>query len=271
MYTKKLSVIACFVALSLLTIFFFVASQSAGRQKSQKERELQLLRAELSGKDAEIAEVKRQQEDSLKSLRDKVAELEATAGSLQSTNESLEASLKSQEETVRALTEKNEALLKDREALMEDNLEKSQNVTDLEKKVAELEAGKRELAQRLQAIESKKSEESRAPKPPVRSAYELRYDTAPPVNKAKLGKVLVQKSSGRSAQVQHVNEVYRFVILNAGSREGLRNGSVVNIIRGEEIIAKAVVEKLKQDLSAAVLLPEWSREPVQVGDFITQF
>ena len=103
------------------------------------------------------------------------------------------------------------------------------------------------------------------------TVYELRYNAPPVIDSAKLGKVLVQKSSGRTAQVQHVNDVYSFVIINAGSSEGLRSGSVINVIRNDQIIAKAVVEKLKPDLSAAVLIPEWSREHVQVGDFITQF
>lgn len=261
--------IAGYLGLSIVTLFFFFSSQSDHRRLVQKDRELQEALVKLSGKDAEIAEVQRQHAEAEKALNERVLSLESSVNSLESNKASLEASLKAQEENLKALTEKNEALLKDREALMEDNLERSQNMTDLEKKIAELEAGRQELLEKIKNLESKKAEPEKKEKTKV--VHELRYDAPPALNAAKVGKVIVQKSTGRSAQVQHVNDIYQFVVINAGSRDGLRSGSVINVIREDRIIAKAVVEKLKPDLSAALLQPEWTLEPVQAGDFVTQF
>lgn len=269
LYTKKLSIIAGFVGLSVVTLFLFVSSQSEHRRSVQKDRELQEVLAKLNDKDAEIAEIHRQHAEAEKALSERVVSLESSVSSLQSDKAVLEASLKVQEENLKALAEKNEALLKDREALMEDNLERSQNMTDLQKKIADLEAGRQELLDKIKDLDSKKVAPIKKERPDV--AHELRYDAPPTLNVGKVGKIIVQKSTGRSAQVQHVNDVYKFFIINAGSRDGLRSGSVINVIRQDRIIAKAVVEKLKPDLSAALLLPEWTFEPVQAGDFVTQF
>lgn len=269
MYTKRLAVLAGFIVLSILTAFLFISSQSEHRQRIQKNEELQEALGKLDAKDAEIAEILKQRGEMETALNEKIALLESSVSSLQSENATFETSLKAQEENLRQLNDKNATLLKDREALMDDNLEKSENVTVLEKKIAALETGRLELLDKIKDLESKKVGPSQKEKPNV--VHELRYDAPPVLNVAKTGKILVQKSTGRSAQVQHVNDIYQFVIINAGSRDGLRGGSVINVIREDRIIAKAVVEKLKPDLSAALLLPEWTLEPVQVGDFITQF
>lgn len=269
MYTKKLSVIAGFVGLSILVLVFFVSSQSDRRKVVQKDKELQGVLVKLNGKDAEIAEVQRQHADAQKVLNERIISLESSVSSLESDKVSLETSLKAQEESLKALAEKNEALLKDREALMEDNLERSQVVTDLEKKITDLEAARQELLDKIKDLENKKAEPEKKEKTKV--VHELRYDAPPALNPAKVGKIIIQKSTGRSAQVQHVNDIYQFVVINAGSRDGLRSGSVINVVREDRIIAKAVVEKLKPDLSAALLLPEWTLESIQAGDFVTQF
>ena len=274
MYIKRLAIIAGPVALLVLALFFFQSSFSERRTRIQKEKALVESLSRLSEKETEILELKKQREEAEKILNEKAVSLESALSTLQGENDSLRASLKAQEEHVRALTDKQIALEKDRAALMEDNLERSQNVTILEKRITELESGRQELLGKIKDLENSKpsGEDRSANKGRSGVSGELRYEAPTPViDPAKLGKVLVQKSTGRSAQVQHVNDVYQFVVLNAGSHDGLRKGSVINVIRADRIIAKAIVEKLKPDLSAALLVPESTLEPVQPGDFVTQF
>lgn len=268
MYSKRLAIIAGPIAVLLISLFFFQSSFSERRLRIQKEKALTESLAKLGESEAQITELKRQREEVEATFKEKISGLETSVKSLEERNASLETALKEQENAVRSLTDKTAEMEKQKQALMEDNLDKSQDVTDLEKKIADLESGRQELLAKIKDLEGKKTS---APKVSKSVHQELRYEPPAALNPAKVGKVLVQKSTGRSAQVQHVNEVYNFIVINAGSRDGLKNGSVINVIREDRIIAKAVVEKLKPDLSAALLVPESTLEAVQAGDFVTQF
>ncbi len=270
MYTKKVAIIAVPVALLIVSLFFFQTSFSERRLRIQKEKALSESLSKLGEKDAQINELKDKRDEMERALNEKIASLETSVNDLKTQNVALETSQKSQEESIRSLTEKITALEKQKEALMDDNLDKSQEVTDLEKKIAELESGRSELFDKIKDLEGKKTEPAKKERP-ARVVNELRYEAPPVIDAARLGKILVQKSTGKSAQVQHVNKIYQFIIINAGSHDGLRSGSVINVIHGDQIIGKALVQKLKPDLSAAVLLPEWSTATVEVGDFVSQF
>ena len=140
LYTRRLSVIAGFIGLSVITLFLFISSQTERASRIKKDRELQQALVTLSGKDAEIAEIQKQRAEAEKALNEKITQLESSVSTLGSQNASLQASLNAQEENLKVLTQKNDSLLKDKEALMEDNLDKSEDVTNLEKKIAYLQA-----------------------------------------------------------------------------------------------------------------------------------
>ena len=269
MYSKRLAIIAGPIAVLLISLFFFQSSFSERRLRIQKEKALTESLAKLNESEAQITELKRQREELEATFKEKISGLETSVKSLEDRNASLEAALKEQETSVRTLTDKTSELEKQKQALMEDNLDKSQNVTDLEKKITDLESGREELLAKIKELEGKKA--AAPPKAAKSVNQELRYEPPAALNPSKVGKILIQKSTGRSAQIQHVNEVYDFIVINAGAKDGLKNGSVINVIREDRIIAKAVVEKLKPDLSAALLVPESKLEAVQVGDFVTQF
>mgnify|MGYP001593397747 FL=1 len=68
-----------------------------------------------------------------------------------------------------------------------------------------------------------------------------------------------------------MHQVYDFVVIDAGERDGIREGSVMNIVRRNALIGKAVVRHARPGVSAAVLLPEWKKALVEKGDLITKF
>ena len=84
-----------------------------------------------------------------------------------------------------------------------------------------------------------------------------------------LGRIIVHASTHEAARVENVNPLYGFIVLSAGTNDGLRKDSVVNITRNNRLIAKAVVKKAREDVSSAVTLPEWTREEIRVGDLIS--
>ena len=86
-----------------------------------------------------------------------------------------------------------------------------------------------------------------------------------PVN---LGKIVVQKSTSVAARVEYINMLYGFVVIGAGSNDGLRQDMLVNITHDNRFVARAVVKKLRDNQSSATLLPEWMRGEIKVGDIV---
>ena len=44
---------------------------------------------------------------------------------------------------------------------------------------------------------------------------------------------------------------------------------VLNVLREDRLIAKVVVQKMRNNAAAAVMVPEWTKEDIQVGDTIS--
>jgi hypothetical protein len=84
-----------------------------------------------------------------------------------------------------------------------------------------------------------------------------------------LGRVIVHPATNEAARVEHVNPLYGFIVMSAGTADGIGKDSVVNITRNNRLIAKAVVKKAREDVASAVTLPEWTREEIRVGDLIS--
>jgi hypothetical protein len=84
-----------------------------------------------------------------------------------------------------------------------------------------------------------------------------------------LGRIIVHPTTHEAARVEHVNPLYGFIVLSAGTNDGLQKDSVVNITRNNRLVAKAVVKKVREDAASAVTLPEWTREEIRVGDLIS--
>jgi hypothetical protein len=148
--------------------------------------------------------------------------------------------------------------------------EKERKIAELYKKLKSLENDKVDLLDMLNKLQSEKV--SPPPSSGASSPYASGVSQADPqVDAVKLGKIVVQRASGRAARVEHVDKVYGFLVVNAGSEDGLRSDAVLNILRNNELIGKAVVQKVRRTVSAAVILPEWTKDEVRVGDFISKY
>jgi hypothetical protein len=204
------------------------------------------------------------------------AELESVH--LQKTAE-LELKLKEIEESGRFMSDRVEELVREKEGLALDNLEKEKKISDLTKKIHKIELDRIDLQVQLKKLTEEKpvSYSSGARETPYRKHNDSVVSAAgefaetPQIDPVKLGKIVVQKSSGYAARVERVDVVYGFIVVNAGTRDGLKNGTVLNVIRDKRLIGRAVVEKARDKTSAAILLPEWTTEKVEAGDFVSKF
>ena len=258
MNTKQIQLAVAVVVFLLLGGLFFLYFSEHG-QRIQKEQELKSKIMELNA-----------MQQAIDTLTKKKADIEA---SLNAKISSLESTIKENEESAKALTERVQALEKEKTSVMDDNLEKTKTVEDLNKKISDLEESKTELFNKIMELEEQLGgqEKPEEKKKIENTPYGVHPMTSPKMDAVNLGKIIVQKSSGHAAQVSQVNPVYNFIVINVGQRDGVEEGTVINIVRDDHLIGKAVVQKARSTVAAAILLPEWTKEPIEPGDFVTRF
>lgn len=252
----------------ILSFFFFSLYSSATNEKKlriQKEAELSQKLMELGELQKQIATLNEQKEATTAELEGKQKELQGAQKKLRDLEGQLETQSQEFEE---AKTVNNN--------LAHELSESKSSIDTLTKKIKSLEADRANLQDTIKHYEEERAaqtQEAEAKKvteeepAPVQNEEEIiqSFDTV------KLGKIVVQKDSGKAVRVQMVNPMYGFIIVNAGKHDGLVKNTVINIVRNNKIIGKAVVEKLKDSTAAAVTMPEWNKEDIKVGDMISRF
>ena len=75
--------------------------------------------------------------------------------------------------------------------------------------------------------------------------------------------------AGRTeARVIEYNKTYNYITLNLGARDGLYPDMLLNILRNGRLVAQARVRQLRDDVSAAAILPEFRTSDVRPGDVV---
>ena len=82
-----------------------------------------------------------------------------------------------------------------------------------------------------------------------------------------LERVLVSSDGASPLQgrVISVHPEWNFVVIDLGW-DAVKIGDTVSILRNEELLAKAKVERVQEGVSAAAILPEWDAAGVEVND-----
>ena len=251
---KNKSLIKIVAGVLVLGGVLFVLFGAVGAEKKirlQKEKELSKTMAELTQTQMQFAELNKQKKD-----------LEAQVKTVQA---SLEGLTKQYDEKIKAINGNVESLTKDNEELAKDKESSLKKIDELTKRIEGLETEKYDLITKIKALQSSGPVAAATPSVSGISTSQAaaEEDSVP------LGNIVVQKSTGKPAQVDQVDSVYGFVIVSAGARDGLKKDSILNIARNRQLVAKAVVEKVQDNVSAAVILPEWSKSDVRVGDAVT--
>lgn len=66
-------------------------------------------------------------------------------------------------------------------------------------------------------------------------------------------------------RVLSVHPEWNFVVIDLGW-DAVKIGDTVSILRNEELLAKARVERVQEGVSAAAIMPEWNAAEIQVND-----
>lgn len=247
------ALIAILAVLSLNT-----SREKEKRLRVQKELELSNRMIELAEKEATISDLLKQKVELEQRLVDKISEMEAAVRNQQSINEA-------QKRQIDTAVAESGSLKKEID-------DKNRKINELLRRIDALESDKADLVAALKKLETERPAAEQA----VDGGFRPSYASGPAVPQAgtsavQLGDIVVRKSSGGAAQVQHINPVYGFVVINAGSSDGIKPQDVINILRDDKLIARAVVQKTRGDIAAALLLPEWTNGEVRPGDTVSRY
>ena len=248
--------IAVTLIFSLMAFLFY---SEVGKEKSlriKKETELSAKLVELVEIQAKLTKLTAEKNETESKLSDKIA--------------SLESAMKDSDLTIKSQAEKMDALAEENGALKKEIEEGERRAADLAAKTRALEADKAELSEKIKSLEASKLA-AVSPEPVNSSDAATDITWTADMDTVDLGKIVIQKSSGKAAVVQHVDSLYGFIVISAGREDGLSNNAVVNILRNKQMIGKAVVQKTETSLSAAVILPRWTKGEVREGDVISRF
>lgn len=258
---------------ALFSVVILVAGVGLYLLYSSKETERNLRMEKemlLGSKTTELTQTQAQ----LASLTE---EKRAAEEALNSKIESLNSLIKDYDENIRSQSGKIDSLAADNDSLRRERESLQRQIDSLSQKIQALESERSNLTEKIRREGA--GRRSAADTSSDGRGYE---DDAPQVSTmappafteteaVQLGNIVMQQSSGSAVAVQSVNRLYGFLVLNAGSNDGLEKDLVVNIVRDKQLIGKAVVQKVQDNVSAAMILPEYTRQEVRVGDLITQF
>ncbi len=273
-----------FFFVSLILIFllstYWIYSWKETERKLRMQKEL-----ELSDRVSELA----QTQDKISDLSNKLSDLSKKKDEIEtrliSKIAAFEASSRDYDMTIKGQTEKLNAMNQENDSLKNEIQEKDKMFADLSKKVYRLNAQKAVLSDKIQDLEKNLEmlkEEARKAQEAQKAAVTSKVENPeslngadltwiPDVNTVDLGKIVIQELSGHAAQVQHVDGEFGFIVINAGTDEGLKYNSAVNILRDNKLIGKAVVQKARSNVCTAIIIPQFTKEKVMEGDVISVF
>lgn len=83
-----------------------------------------------------------------------------------------------------------------------------------------------------------------------------------------LGKIVVAAKAALKGKVLVVNREFEFIVVNLGSKDNLEMGAVLAVYRENNLIGRAKVEKVYENMSAATILHELRWDEISEGDIV---
>lgn len=91
----------------------------------------------------------------------------------------------------------------------------------------------------------------------------------PESDAVQLERVVISRGAGQPliGRVVSIDQEWRFVVISLGW-DTVKIGDTVSILRNDQLLAKARIERVQERVAAASLLPDWQDVQVQVNDVV---
>lgn len=255
-----------------------VLQQQEQERRLAKERELELAVAEnhsLERQVQDLQQTKTRLEEDASQLRQELEGVQVELVKAVTAQETLTRSMEAREREVGQLTQNLEKALEESQRLASELSTLNSEREQMQQKLSALESSKNELEAKVQELSARPTVE--LDKVVVTdTASGFSSTEAPPAalltpsynNSASSTNAGSPSNSSLSGQVVVINREYDFVVINLGRNHGLSIGQEFQIVRGGEVLGRAKVEKVYDELSAAAILPESQKDSIQEGDSV---
>jgi hypothetical protein len=146
----------------------------------------------------------------------------------------------------------------------------------LEEKVKNLEVKSRGLEAKVQGIElgtivvSPEAKLSATKAKKTKEVKKAVKKAAPVKEEAKKSAAPVAAAAKLEGNILVVNKDYNFVVINLGSKEGVKAGNVFGVYHNDKYMGEVKVEKVHESMSAAGLASNNMKDVINEGDKVVQ-
>lgn len=226
-----------------------------------KEKELLLIKAEKDDLEQRLSEVIANEEQMRARLLKAEAQLEQTAKALAQELQVKDALAKSIDERQREI----DRLGRDLQQMRSERATLVEEVSHLKEEQQQLERQFAEAQQDKEELEAQMRQQLAQPSLELDKVVVTKLGPAP-ASIAVRG--TASNASVAEGQVVVVNREYDFIVMNLGRNQGLQVGQELEILREGQLMGRAKVEKVYEELAAAALLSESDADAIREGDLV---
>ena len=210
-----------------------------------------------------------QAETQLATVRQEKTKAEEDLGNMTKLKESAESELNLEKERARTLEEEIVAERRAKDELAQNLSEKEK---EMERLSTSLEDSKREVNNMTSSIEKLREENKtiQAELAQLRFAKEQLEENMQELVSGGVGlkPVIVKPKAGIEGQVLVVNKEFDFVVTNIGRENMIEQGMILTVLRNNNPIGKIKVEEVYDNMSAAIILPEYKQAGIKEDDHV---
>jgi len=282
----KLPILAILILLMVVSLLLAFAEYHLLQKEKVKTFALQ---QDLEGLKAREIQAENELEESKKKIADLLVQFQEAEDKLNSLNSALAEEKKAKADALTQVKqmvtyiEKQkdlklsiESKLNDTEAKLESALRK---LKDSEAKKTELEQKIKSLEVQIEEAQIQESQwEEKIELGTIQVAPDIKIATIPDssVSTGGMASISEEVASGaartgsKEGKVLVVNKDYNFIVMNLGSKDGVRVGDIFSIYRNNKNIGDVRVEKIHDSMAAADFLIKDMKDQVREGDVVVE-
>ena len=254
---------------TLAAVNFFIGRNDEMKKRIWTEGQLEKVtsaKEALEQEKEELTKAKETLESQLNDATSKAKQIEEQFAAEKRNREAMAADLSRAQSEAGDLRTRLESERREKLDLTEELSKAKQSYRSLSNELTTLRQAKEALEKRVKEMLSAQTNEADrivvTPTPsaevPVRPSQQPQKPTAVSTvpGKSLEGKVLV------------VNREFNFVVVNLGSKSGIKEGTRVSVLRGDKSLGTAQVEKLYENMAAATIMTEEKKGQIKEGDTV---
>ena len=262
------------VLMTLAAANFFVARNEEMKKRIWTEGQLEKVTAAkeaLEQEKEELTKAKEVLENQVNDATSRAKQLEEQFINEKRNREAMTAELTKARGESNELKGRLESERKEKLTLTEELAKAKQSYQALGNELTTLRQAKEALEKRVKEMLSVQANEAErivvTPPPAFVPEGRLSSKGSPSADKAG-GGVTLPLSKSLEGKILVVNREFNFVVVNLGSKNGVKEGTRLALLRGDKTMGTAQVEKIYENMAAATVVTEEKKGQIKEGDLV---